>query len=358
MREIARHAQVAAICDTDGATLAAASRLYPGARVYRRYADLIEDGALEAVAICVPDHQHAPIALSSLAAGLHCFCQKPMATTIDDVRRMSRAAGNATELRTQVSLDGLAHARATQVIGAIREGALGDVLELHAWTDRPGSYWDALGDPPAATRPTSFDWEQWLGETEYEGAYRPWSSPGQWRGWRALGTGALGDMGTHNCALAFAALGVTAPASAEGRWGASEPDRYPPWSRLRFVLQTKDRGDIPMQWYDGGPRPPLRLFGQIRRDENGCVIVGTRGRCYLPGSLNRYAYFLPSRRFATLRLPPLREMLGTIPDWLRACSTGAATSFPFDGIAANISEVMLYGNAATAGPQMTSVAGR
>lgn len=346
MREIGRHAQVTAICDTDEIALAEAADLHPEARTYSGYRELIADGALDAVTIGVPDHQHAPIALQALAAGLHCHCQKPMAATIEGAREMSRAAV-ASGLRTQVSLDGLAHAKANQVTEALQSGVLGEIRELHVWTDRPGSYWDPHGEQAVTTVPEHYHWDEWLGSTDYDGPYRPWSAPKQWRGWRALGTGALGDMGTHNCALAFAALGVRAPISVEGEWGSSSPGRYPPWSRLLFQLRTESGGPLPMHWYDGGRKPPMHLFEDVRRDENGCVVVGTRGRCYLPGSMNRYAYFLPGRRFADLQLPAPRETPAVIPDWLHGCSTGTPTQLPFDGVAATLAETMLLGNLST-----------
>ncbi len=347
MREVGRHAQVAAICDIDAAALAEAARLFPEARTFSDHRELIEDGSLDAVTISVPDHQHAPIALRALAAGLHCHCQKPMATSIADVHEMSRAAAGSGR-RTQVSLDGLAHARAWQAIEAIQAGALGEVEEVHAWTDRPGPHWDPLAEPDPTPAPDGFDWEGWLGSSDYEGAYRPWTLPRQWRGWRAFGTGALGDLGTHNCALAFAALGVRgAPLAVEGEWGRAPSDRFPPWSQLRFELRTESGGALTMHWYDGGRQPPVDLFEDVRRDGNGCLIVGTRGRCYLPGSMNEYVYFLPRRRFADLRLPPPREVPGVVADWLRACATGGATALPFDGVAAAIAEAMLAGNRAT-----------
>jgi myo-inositol 2-dehydrogenase/D-chiro-inositol 1-dehydrogenase len=46
----------------------------------------------EAVYITAPNTRHAELALEALAAGKHVFCEKPLATTIEDARRVLDAA--------------------------------------------------------------------------------------------------------------------------------------------------------------------------------------------------------------------------------------------------------------------------
>ncbi len=64
-----------------------------GAPVFESPASLIE--AVDAVYITLPNRLHAEHALAALAAGRHVFCEKPMAVTGDDARRIEEAAGRA-----------------------------------------------------------------------------------------------------------------------------------------------------------------------------------------------------------------------------------------------------------------------
>jgi predicted dehydrogenase len=66
-----------------------------GIKVYRRWEELIEDSALEAVDVCAPSDLHAEIVLAALRAGKHVFCEKPMALTPADCSRMLVASQEA-----------------------------------------------------------------------------------------------------------------------------------------------------------------------------------------------------------------------------------------------------------------------
>src|SRR5690554_4255718 len=50
-----------------------------------------EDG-IEAVAIVTPNHVHAPASEAFLRAGIHVICDKPLATTLDEARRLRELA--------------------------------------------------------------------------------------------------------------------------------------------------------------------------------------------------------------------------------------------------------------------------
>ena len=47
---------------------------------------------LIAVAVSTPEHSHAPAAIMGMRRGKHCFCQKPLAHTIYEARRMGEVA--------------------------------------------------------------------------------------------------------------------------------------------------------------------------------------------------------------------------------------------------------------------------
>ncbi|MBO7746454.1 Gfo/Idh/MocA family oxidoreductase [Paenibacillus sp. MWE-103] len=64
----------------------------PGARVYADYRELLLDGSIDVVHVCTPNDAHAEVSIAALEAGKHVMCEKPMAKTAADARRMAEAA--------------------------------------------------------------------------------------------------------------------------------------------------------------------------------------------------------------------------------------------------------------------------
>lgn len=63
-----------------------------GAKVYNDYRELLKDKSIDMVHICTPNKSHADITVDALEAGKHVMCEKPMAKTAADARRMVEAA--------------------------------------------------------------------------------------------------------------------------------------------------------------------------------------------------------------------------------------------------------------------------
>jgi predicted dehydrogenase len=79
-------ARVVGVSDLDPAKLVAIKRLYPGVMTTSRYEDLLQDPAIDAIAIATPVHSHYELALSALKAGKHVLVEKPLARSADLVR--------------------------------------------------------------------------------------------------------------------------------------------------------------------------------------------------------------------------------------------------------------------------------
>ena len=82
--------RITAVVDADGER-AAALAVRTGATVCPSLQAMLESG-VDAVFIAPPNALHAEAALTALAAGVHVFCEKPMATSLDDARRVREAA--------------------------------------------------------------------------------------------------------------------------------------------------------------------------------------------------------------------------------------------------------------------------
>ena len=91
-------------------------------------------------------------------------------------------------------------------------GVIGQVREVHVWSDRPTHkgknplWWAQITDRPTDTPPVpeTLDWDLWLGTAPYR-PYHPAYVPFAWRGWWDFGSGSLGDMGIHNISSEFTA---------------------------------------------------------------------------------------------------------------------------------------------------------
>ncbi|MDR3121762.1 MAG: Gfo/Idh/MocA family oxidoreductase [Clostridiales bacterium] len=92
----ALHAEVdmVAFCDivVEKAQKAAAEYGAPGAKVYSDYKELLRDPAIDVVHVLTPNRSHADISIDALNAGKHVMCEKPMAKSAADARRMVEAA--------------------------------------------------------------------------------------------------------------------------------------------------------------------------------------------------------------------------------------------------------------------------
>ena len=87
--------EVVAVCDVNEAAALRSAEQFKIPKTYRDFSELVADPNVDAVFIAVPNNMHAPVAAAAFAAGKHVLCEKPMASTIEDARRILTAAENA-----------------------------------------------------------------------------------------------------------------------------------------------------------------------------------------------------------------------------------------------------------------------
>jgi predicted dehydrogenase len=88
-------AELTWLCDASDEALARWGAAFPSARTTADFADLLKDDALDAVVIATPVPTHAELALRVLAAGKHCFVEKPLARTEEEAEAVVQAARSA-----------------------------------------------------------------------------------------------------------------------------------------------------------------------------------------------------------------------------------------------------------------------
>ena len=86
--------EMVAFCDIIPERVEKAKEKYgtPDAKVYTDYKELLKDKDIEVVHVLTPNREHAQITVDALYADKHVMCEKPMAKTAADARRMVQAA--------------------------------------------------------------------------------------------------------------------------------------------------------------------------------------------------------------------------------------------------------------------------
>lgn len=87
-------AEMVAFCDIieERAVKAAKEFGAEGAKVYTDYRKLLEDESIESVHVCTPNRSHSFITIDALEAGKHVMCEKPMAKTYAEAKKMYETA--------------------------------------------------------------------------------------------------------------------------------------------------------------------------------------------------------------------------------------------------------------------------
>ena len=127
-------------------------RAYPDYLTMAREEAARPDG-VEAVAIVTPNDQHAPVAEAFLKAGIHVICDKPVATTLADARRL-KAMAQAHGLIFAVTHNYSGYPMVRHARRMVREGALGElrVVQVEYAQDWLSERLEASGQKQAAWR--------------------------------------------------------------------------------------------------------------------------------------------------------------------------------------------------------------
>ncbi len=123
--------EVAWLCDAVPGALARTGAQHPTARRTGDLADVLADGTVDAVVLATPVPTHADLAVQVLDAGLHCFVEKPLATTVADAERVVAAAQRADRIVMVGHL--LEYHPAVEALKAIADsGQLGDLHYVYS----------------------------------------------------------------------------------------------------------------------------------------------------------------------------------------------------------------------------------
>ena len=372
---------IVALCDVDFSRCAKQLKKYPDAKFYQDFRKMFDQmgKSIDAVTVSTPDHFHAIAASAAMRLGKHVYCQKPLTQTIFEARYLldlARTSGVVTQMGNQGSAgDGLRRA-----VECIQSGIIGQVKEVHIWTNRP--IWPQGMDRPAGSDPVpeTLDWDIWLGPAPVRpyktGVYNPF----KWRGWQDFGTGALGDMACHTVNMPFRALCLSYPTEVEAEaLGGMNKESYPTGSKIRFQFPARKNNGLafdPMTlwWYDGkhpgadkavkgkgSNKPPQELTADIVEmlgdvPGSGCLLIGDKGKIFSPDDYGaqffikrsdekKYLHFTKHPAVAAVPVTlPRAPKGGHSQEWISAIKAGKPQDcYSRFAIGAQLTEIMLLG---------------
>ncbi len=360
---------IIALCDVDEKYAKRVFRAYPQAKKYRDFQEMLDkEKEIDGVIIATPDHTHALICLAAIKKKKHILCVKPLTRTIHESRMVVEAAKKA-KIVTNVTASPASTDGACRLVEMIQDGAIGEVKEVHCWTNRP--IWPQGMERPSGEDkvPSYLDWDRWLGPALARPFKNLWPKgalsdaqkgnkmkrrsrikvyhPFNFRGWWDFGTGSLGDMGVHYFNTLFRALKLGHPTSVEASSTGLTSEAAPISSKVIWRFPARPgMGPLKLVYYDGGlkpPRPPELAEGREWR-ESGVLYIGDKGKILGNTSSGR---IIPEEKMKKYKLPPRRlERRGqAAEEWIDACRGKYTASCNFD-VAGLLTEVVLLGNIA------------
>jgi hypothetical protein len=313
---------IVALCDVDSGSEAYGMQTlkYPSATFFKNYQQMLNQigSQIDAVTISTPDHMHAIIASAAMKMHKAVYCQKPLTQTIYEARYLRKMARDK-KVVTQMGNQGSAADGLRRAVETIQDGLIGQVHQVHVWTNRP--VWPQgmdrpVGDDPV---PTTLDWDTWIGPAPMRPYKDAQYTPFVWRGWQDFGTGALGDMACHTVNMPFRALNLGYPTEIEASpLSVMNRESYPVGSKIRFAFPARkahlpavhphlfhnyttiEQDAVTLFWYDGGQvdkdargghdlsnKPSVELTADIvalrgEVPESGCLLIGDGGTVFSP----------------------------------------------------------------------------
>ncbi len=344
------------------------------AKRYQDYREMLEkEKSIDGVIVATPDHMHATIALAAMDLGKHVYVQKPLTWSVAESRQLARRA-RETKVATQMGNQGHSWDDARTAVEYVWAGAIGEVREIHIWTNRPLGYWPQGVPRPEALKPrvdalkwngpgvnarlanalagyypapTTLRWDLFIGPSAPHVDYHPIYHPFNWRGWVDWGVGAIGDMGAHLIDHSMWALDLGYPTTVETVSTPFNGACYPHATMTFYEFPARESmPPVKLTWYDGGllPPKPVELDGELNKG-GGALLVGSKGKL-LHDTYGAKPRLLPASLHDSFGAPPRK--LSRIPDenhemnWVDAAKGKTVASCPFE-YAAKLTEVMLLG---------------
>jgi predicted dehydrogenase len=225
-----RDALIVAGTDAEPARRAEWAARLPASRWYDSAAALLADDELDFVDICTPPSSHATLIREALERGRHVLCEKPLVSSLDDLRPLTELAADTG--RVLHTVHNWHHAPIVrQTWELLASGAIGQVTHAS---------WQTLRTQPAAATGDAQNWRV---------------DP------RIAGGGVLTDHGWHVCYVLHRWIG-TAPTALRARLETRRHTRWPVEDTATLALSFPHAtADVLLTWASDERRNWAQLTG-------------------------------------------------------------------------------------------------
>ena len=333
-----KNENLVALCDVNEENLKRASKEFPRAKTYIDWRKALEQKDVDAVYCATNDQSHAFISIWAMNRGLHVFCQKPIAITVEESRMIRNTyLKNRGRLSTQMGTQMHAHPNVRRVVELVRGGAIGTPQEAWVWCSRVpeeeikhGRYFTNM-DPA----PDHLHWDLWVGPSPYHPFNPSYIDGGclEWNWFWDFGAGQIGDMGSHMMDIAAWVLDLDYPNYCEATGSPVSNDTVPFWLKTTWEHPANDwRPPVKVHWSDGGKKPEGipendRFKAVVIKGEKGYMVVdyGYRKIWYHNGDT---AEEVPEIEKGTIR--STEGPLTHYQEWVDGCKGGPKPLSNFD----------------------------
>jgi predicted dehydrogenase len=345
---------IVALCDVDWKYADVCFKDFPGAKRFWDWRKMFDEmgKSIDAVMVATADHSHAAIAATAMTLGRHVYCQKPLTHSVYESRLLTKLAAKH-KVATQMGNQGNSGDGVRQLCEWIWNNEIGEIREVHSWTDRP--IWPQGIQRPTVVMPVpkTLNWDLFIASAPtrpFNEIYTPWN----WRGWWDFGTGAFGDMACHVLDPVYRSLKLGYPDKVRGSSTSINTESAPQAETVEFSFPARvnmpklGMPPVKVHWYDGGLLP--NLSDLLPEGENlmadglgGSLFIGSKDT--LMCGCGGY-----SPRLLSGRKPDVNPYLRRVPggevfypdgpheqDWIRACKespenrTEGTSNFAYSG---------------------------
>jgi len=124
--------EIIGLCDDYQPHLQNAIELFPNAKTYDNYCNLLENKDIQAVVIATPLNEHEKMTVDAITSGKHVFCEKAVALTVDGCRNVYSTYKNNNQVLYigQQRLFDIKYIRALEMI---HNGLIGTITNIRAY---------------------------------------------------------------------------------------------------------------------------------------------------------------------------------------------------------------------------------
>ena len=236
--------ELKALFDQNQDNLALNGNRFEFERVTTNWREVCEADDIDVISICTPNFAHKEMAEVAAANGKHIWCEKPMATTIDDARSMTETA-RQHGVKTMLGYNYMKSPAILAIKKLVDEGRIGDIVHFNGVYQE-----DFMCDPTV---------------------------PHSWRlTKKGGGKGALGDMGSHQVSMAIWLCGNFKEVSA--RLQTVHTQRPHPETGEMLPVETDDQYSAIGTFENGGLfTMHTSWLGQGHKMNLGFELTGTKG---------------------------------------------------------------------------------